>query len=161
MRKILVALDASEDRYKVANMVKQLVRDSQEETVVTLFHVAAPVPDLVRYRIRQLERDAGLDIDVDTLADRSAQAVLKPIESMLKDAGIRVEIDTVVGEAGREICLYADRGGYDLIVMGRRDLNRLQKALLGSVTEYVLRYARTPVLIVQYADDAKEVARAS
>lgn len=45
---------------------------------------------------------------------------------------------------------YAHRHGFDLIVMGRRgtSLARVERFLLGSTSDKVIRYARCPVLIV-------------
>lgn len=147
LRKILVALDGSDDRVKVGEAVRALA-EGRPGVEVTLLHVAPPIPDEVR---REVARLVGLDVDLDTLVDREAAAILKPVKEQLEEANIPTQIEIAVGEPGEEICRLAVRDHYDLIVMGRRGLSRLQEAFLGSVTEYVLRHSQKPVLIVQFS----------
>lgn len=150
MRKILVALDGSDDRVKVGEAVVALT-EGRPAVQVTLLHVNPPIPIGVRQEVARLDRQVGLDIDLDLLADRQAASVLRPVKERLEQAGVPVEIEIAVGRPGEEICRAANRGEYDLVVLGRRGLSRLQQAFLGSVTEYVLRNSRKPVLIVQFS----------
>lgn len=149
MRKVLVALDASDDRILVGNLVKD-VTSNRPNVTVTLLHVAPPVPADVRQKVERLDREVGLDVNIDTLVERQATDILRPVEEMLKEAGISVEIEVTVGDPGREICRIAKSGGYYMVIMGRRGLSRIKEAFLGSVTEYVLRNSEIPVLIVQF-----------
>ena len=60
-----------------------------------------------------------------------------------------VQFDVLFGDPGTEISEFAKRIGAELIVMpthGRSGLNRL---LLGSVAERVLRFAHCPVLVLK------------
>lgn len=52
-------------------------------------------------------------------------------------------------EPGEQIVAYAEEGGCDLIIMGWRGLGAL-RGILGSVSNYVLREAHMPVLIVKH-----------
>lgn len=45
-------------------------------------------------------------------------------------------------------------GGYDLIVMGSHGHSRIRRALLGSVSEKVLRVSPVPVLLMRAAKSA-------
>lgn len=159
MRKILVALDGSDDRVKVGEAVVALT-EGRPDVQVTLFHVNPPIPLEVRQEVARLDERIGLDINLDQLADRQAAAVLKPIKERLEQANVPAEIEIAVGDPGEEICRHASQGNYDLIVMGRRGLSRLQEAFLGSVTEYVLRNSKRPVLIVQFSQ-AEQKERAN
>ncbi|MCA9162564.1 MAG: universal stress protein [Planctomycetales bacterium] len=65
------------------------------------------------------------------------------------DANVGYEQRLVTGDAAEEIVRMAEAEGVDMIVMGthgRRGLNRL---LMGSVAEHVVRQARCPVLSVK------------
>ena len=53
------------------------------------------------------------------------------------------------GRAEEEIVELAEQLGAGLIVMGSRGHGRLRRALMGSVSEAVVRYAHCPVTIVR------------
>jgi nucleotide-binding universal stress UspA family protein len=65
---------------------------------------------------------------------------------VLNGKSIRYAVET--GDAARSIVSAAKRLRSDLIVMGAHGLGGIQKALIGSVTERVLRSTSTPVLAV-------------
>ena len=67
------------------------------------------------------------------------------------DAGIsteRVDSELVLGDPVTEILAAAERTDADLIVMGRRRAGGVRRAVLGSVTEGVLRRATRNVLVI-------------
>jgi len=50
--------------------------------------------------------------------------------------------------AGEGICRIAHDEKADLIVMGSRGVSTVKRALIGSVSEYVIRHSSIPTLIV-------------
>ena len=66
--------------------------------------------------------------------------------------GLEVVESIQAGQPHRAVCNYADEEGIDLIVIGSHGRSGVRRALLGSVTERVLRTTDTPVLVV----DARE-----
>lgn len=68
-------------------------------------------------------------------------------------AGIATETALRDGTPDRAIVEYADEEGIDLIVMGTHGRSGLERYLLGSVTERVVRRARTPVLTARMTPD--------
>ena len=52
------------------------------------------------------------------------------------------------GRADEEIILLAEEIGADLVVMGSRGLRGVRRALIGSVSDSVVRHAHCPVLVV-------------
>ena len=77
-----------------------------------------------------------------------AKEKLATIKQKGKEAG--VEINTVIkeGEAYEAINTLAQNSNVDLIVMGSHGKKRLQRLLMGSVTERTIGYAACPVLVV-------------
>lgn len=59
-----------------------------------------------------------------------------------------VRVQMVEGAVGREIIRAAGDLRADIVVMGARQLRRIERLLFGSVTEYVLVHTSCPVLIV-------------
>lgn len=59
-----------------------------------------------------------------------------------------VEVEMVEGAVGQEIVRAARDLRADLIVMGAREVGRIERLLFGSVVEHVLMHTTSPVLIV-------------
>lgn len=59
-----------------------------------------------------------------------------------------------IGNAGMEICEYADEIGAALIVIPSHGYHGVQRVLLGSVAERVLRHASCPTLVLRRNNDS-------
>jgi nucleotide-binding universal stress UspA family protein len=79
-------------------------------------------------------------------ADESARAVLADTEARL---GVDVEVRVIGGEPGSAICSLAGELGARGIVIGTRGRSGLGRALLGSVSDYVVRNAPCPVVVTR------------
>ena len=62
---------------------------------------------------------------------------------------ILFETEQLSGDPADEIIRDAKETGCDCIVIGRKGLGRLEKLLLGSVSEKVLKHSEIPVIIVK------------
>jgi nucleotide-binding universal stress UspA family protein len=60
----------------------------------------------------------------------------------------QVKIAVLPGVPGEQLCSYAKEKGADMIIVGVRPRGALEKVLIGSTTEAVLRNAPCPVLVV-------------
>lgn len=78
-----------------------------------------------------------------------SQAMLEAYGREARSLGLEVTATQLIGEAGREICRYAEDWNADLVVLGRRGLRGLEKLMLGSVSGYVVHRAHCAVLVVQ------------
>lgn len=88
-------------------------------------------------------------------ADRRAAADALLSETA-REAGLgSVEMRVLAGDAGTAICDAAEAEGVDVIVMGSRGRSGLRRAVLGSVSDHVVRHAPCSVLVTStHADDA-------
>ncbi|WP_253737925.1 universal stress protein [Halohasta salina] len=98
--------------------------------------------------------DAGAETIVGALKEQGEAAVESTVETA-EDAGVRTVSTIVSGSPHEEIVEHAASEGADLIVMGTHGRTGLDRYLLGSVTERVVRTAETPVLTVHPSDDAQ------
>lgn len=73
------------------------------------------------------------------------------------DPTIRVEHVLLEGDPAREIVGYSREIGIDLIVMGTHGRTGLERMLMGSVAEKVLRGASCSVLVVKMPGERKAV----
>jgi len=63
--------------------------------------------------------------------------------------GIKIDQKLESGDPAKVIVQTAEKGDYDLIVMGSRGLGMIGRFLLGSVSDHVTQYANRSVLIVK------------
>jgi len=98
---------------------------------------------------------ASLDVSsqsvLDSLEARATEAT-ESIAETAADVGVEVVTEVSVGSPHEQITDYADAVGADLIVMGTHGRTGLDRVLLGSVTERVVRGAPCPVLTVRAAE---------
>jgi nucleotide-binding universal stress UspA family protein len=71
------------------------------------------------------------------------------VERVRSAGGTVAQTHLRMGEAAREIVLLAEELGAGLIVMGSRGHGGIRRALMGSVSESVVRHAHCPVTIVR------------
>lgn len=79
----------------------------------------------------------------------AAWTVLDAMAAHLRARGVATSALLAEGEAASEITSAAHDGGYDLIVMATHGSGPLTRALVGSVTDRVIRTSEVPVLVIQ------------
>jgi nucleotide-binding universal stress UspA family protein len=84
---------------------------------------------------------------VDAL-EGQGQQIVDEAENRARGSGVDVTTDVIQGGPSRTILDYVDDRGVDLVVMGTRGERDVERLLLGSVTERIVRSAPIPVLAV-------------
>lgn len=141
MKNILVATDGSETSNKALMEARKLAECMGSK--VSIINVAS---DLVAHPYL-MNREYGIKTNEDLM--KLGKELLA--ESLKIFEGFTGVVDTIIksGDAGREIIAEAERGDYDLIVMGNRGLGAFSRVMLGSVSNKVLNHVEIPVLIVR------------
>jgi len=81
---------------------------------------------------------------------RAAKEMLEQQVRRVEEAGGTVnEKHLSEGRADEEIVILAEEIGAGLIIMGSRGQGRIRRALMGSVSDAVVRHAHCPVTIVR------------
>lgn len=100
------------------------------------------------------------EFDAMTLVNKleeSGERITETLRERAEAAGVeRVETEVVEGVPHRTILDYAADHDVDLIVMGTHGRTGLDRFLLGSVTERIVRKAEMPVLTVRGEDETDE-----
>ncbi len=78
-----------------------------------------------------------------------AKEILEEIGDTIKSAGSTVEVKTKIGHPGDEIIKYAEKIGADLIVVGSHGKSGLKRALLGSVSTFVVTHSQVTTIVVK------------
>lgn len=150
-RRILVPHDGSPFAELVLPHVIELAAPLQAE--VHLLEVI-PSPNPAVYSA-DLEAGAGVPIAVEAIDEAQEElrvqgrARLQEIAQQLADRGIHAVWTVADGDPAREIIKYESANDIDLVAMATHGRTGLSRALLGSVTDAVLRNGGRPVLVVR------------
>jgi len=81
--------------------------------------------------------------------DDEAEKVFKPIRSFFTKQGLKASFVAKVGPAADIIAAQAEKGGYDLLILGSHGHGAFTSLVTGSVTTKVLAKCGTPVLLIR------------
>jgi nucleotide-binding universal stress UspA family protein len=143
--KVLLAIDGSEEAALAAQAATELSQQTGSEVHVTF---VLPRPEeLIGHHYYSAEvRESVLE-----QARSEAQQFLDGRAEQLRSEGANVaEAHLRVGEPDKEIVRLSEEIGATLIVMGSRGLGAVRRALMGSVSDSVVRHAHCPVLVMRH-----------
>ena len=145
--KILLATDGSEE----AKLAFASAADLSEKTASELHVVYVGHVPLVSYESPGASTlDPDLQRRMHEGAEQEARTMLEELVRRVGQSGGEVaELHTRIGRPDAEIVGLADELGAGLIVLGSRGLGPLRRALMGSVSDSVVRHAHSPVLVVR------------
>jgi len=139
LSKLLVPVDFSEPAKKAIHYAKTFA--DQFGATITLIHAAEPLayppdfavvpllpPDAEEVRIQELQRQ---------------------LEALAHEVGGNTKALVLPGRAWQTIVDHAKADGTDIIVLSTHGYTGFKHALLGSVTEKIVRHAPCPVLVVR------------
>lgn len=141
-RKILVATDGSESVRKAVEAAIKLAKIS-EAKLYAVYVIASgghsvPIP-----------KDAGFERATLEYFRTEGKEATAYVEKSGEVAGIEVESIILEGNPAEEIVDFAEKNDIDLIVMGTLGRTGIQRFLLGSVAENVVRHSKKSVLVVR------------
>jgi nucleotide-binding universal stress UspA family protein len=135
--RILLATDGSEEAQLAATTAADLNKSTDSELYVVYVGELRPT-FLAQTEVEPAEYE------------REAQQQLDEQVRKVEEAGGTVkEAHLKLGRADEEIVDLADSLGIGLIVMGSRGRGRIRRALMGSISDSVVRHAHCPVTIVR------------
>ena len=138
--KVLLATDGSREGKLAATTAADLANSTGSELHVV--HVGeSPLiyhPERHAYRAEYEKHEKG-----------SQQLLEAEVERVEETGATVAQAHLRMGRADEEIVELAQSLGAGMIVMGSRGRGRLRRALMGSVSESVVRHAHCPVTIVR------------
>jgi nucleotide-binding universal stress UspA family protein len=140
LRRILAPLDGSELAEKALTRTAALAEAAQAR--LTLLQVVGPVmPELSSFEIVRLPEDD------ETLVGQ-AEDYLRATAAPLVRRGLEVQTRVVLGTPGEQIAAVA-AAGHDLVAMATHGRGGIERLMVGSVADHVLRTADVPVLLLR------------
>ncbi|WP_254839632.1 universal stress protein [Natronomonas marina] len=135
--RILLPTDGSDATNRAVEQAVGLARETGAELHVLFVVEDIPyAPEMMDDTVEKQLREIG-------------EEALEKIRERADEAGVEVVADIREGAPHTAILEYADEAGVDAIVMGTHGRSGLDRYLLGSVTERVVRTAEIPVLTVR------------
>jgi nucleotide-binding universal stress UspA family protein len=144
--KILLATDGSEEANLAASTASDLTRSTRSELHVVYTEPASYIFGVADWETYGTDSPSRLD----EAAEEEARTRLDEQTRTIREASGEIAgAHARVGFPDAEIVGLAGRLGAGLIVIGSRGLGPLKRALMGSVSESVVRHAHCPVLVVR------------
>lgn len=134
MERVLVGMDDSEPSRKALEFALE------QYPAATIRVVTVPETDSYTF---------GLDSSMADEAREDADEVLERAGTIADDYGRTIETERRFGNPAKTIVAIADDLDVDLIVVGSQGKSGIQRVLLGSVAETVVRRAPCPVTVVR------------
>lgn len=143
MYKILVTTDGSEQSIKTIEEAVKIALPLKAE--ITVLSVVEDVNSMIYASNIPKEVLDKVKKDQTSYYNEIAEKAKK----MVEEKGVKVTSLVKKGYPVDVICDIAEKGKYDLVVVGRRRLGKLQGFILGSVSNKVVQYAKTSVLVIK------------
>jgi len=142
---ILLATDGSDEAKQATQTAAELSKATGSEVHV-IYTLPTPA-ELIGHHFYSEETRESLIGG----AERDAETFLKEQAEQIKSAGGKVvETHLRSGSPDKEILRAAEALDIGLIVIGSRGLGAISRALMGSVSDSVVRHAHCPVLVVRH-----------
>ncbi|MDD2614681.1 MAG: universal stress protein [Methanosarcina sp.] len=139
-RNIVIATDGSENSQRAISCGVEIAKLSGA-TVHALYVVDTP-------SIISETWTAGKEM-VHELIIREGKKVLSKVKKIIEDSGVEVKEVLLEGYPSEEIINFAENNNMDLIVMGTLGKTGLERFLVGSVAENVVRNSKVPVMVIR------------
>jgi nucleotide-binding universal stress UspA family protein len=141
---ILLAVDGSDEAKQATQAATELSRETGSE--VHLVYVLPTPAQLIGHHLYSDEIRESLIGG----AERDAETFLKEqADKVGSDGGKVADTHLRSGDPDKEILRAAEALGVGLIVIGSRGLGAVSRALMGSVSDSVVRHAHCPVFVVR------------
>lgn len=138
-RRILVTTDGSEGSLGAVEHAQGLAEKFGSEVFILYVVDVSAGPQSVSEVVTESLREIGFE-------------VTEEIKEKLEATGIQADAFVEYGFPGKSILDFADERDIDLIIMSSHGRTGVDRFLLGSVTEKVLRNSKIPVLTVNYKE---------
>jgi nucleotide-binding universal stress UspA family protein len=142
--KILLATDGSEEARQATQAAAELSKETGSEV-----HIAYVLPSPSELRGHHLYSQEVMRSVLEQ-AEGEANSFLEEQAKQLGASGGKVgETHLRAGEPDKEIVKLSEELGVGTIVIGSRGLGAVRRALMGGVSESVVRHAHCPVFVVR------------
>ena len=142
-KKILVAFDGSIYAQRALNAACSLAKvHNSKLTVLYVIPYGSPLQ-------RHSPRLPKPDREYLEFLRKQAEMIMEGAREIVEKSGVEANLEVLEGHPVERICWYANEGGFDLVVVGKRGADAVEKLGMGSVSERVVRTCNQNVLVVK------------
>jgi nucleotide-binding universal stress UspA family protein len=138
--KLLVPVDGSENSLRA--LEEAIFLSKKLDAQITALHVMEKAPTVYIHPQKELE-------ELLKNYRKESERILERCQEIGKSNGIELNAAISEGDVASKIIQYAEKGRFDMIVMGHRGSGKFKEMVLGSVSEKVLHRTKCSVLIVR------------
>ncbi|WMJ78890.1 MULTISPECIES: universal stress protein [unclassified Sedimentibacter] len=156
MKKILVPVDGSNASISAVKKAIELGRQYNSEIKLLSVVKASEHRGTAKNENLWSAVDGSAIVNSAELEDKleskyieNSETLLKQIVTKLDFRGTKVETEVLTGDPFEKIIETAQKGYYDLIVMGNRGFSKIKRFFVGSVTQKVISESPCPVLVIR------------
>lgn len=143
-KKILVPVDGSKNSFVALKHAVAIARSFGSE--ISILYVSALSSQVPSY-----EQVKGAKIPANSSTDPAGFAKTIMTEALKHvPEGVPVQTYNEVGEPRIAITEFAQHNKCDMIVISSRGLGTIASLLIGSVSSYVVKHSKCPVLVAKY-----------
>lgn len=139
-RRLLVPVDFSDSSLRALRHAAKLAAESGGSLVIV--HVVPADYGLLGIGRKEFR-------DLDKLLQRQAAARLRALPGAQIRKNVPVDLEVRIGQPAEEIIAAANESKCDLIVISTRGITGLDRYLIGSVADRVVRFAPCPVILMR------------
>ncbi|KAL3654422.1 hypothetical protein CASFOL_004103 [Castilleja foliolosa] len=148
-KKVMVAIDESECSHYALEWALQNLRETLENSNLVIF-TTQPIADFgYLYASSFGAAPAELIRSVQENHKTIAESLLEKAKAICSQYGVAAKTYTEVGDPKEAICEAVEKHNIQLLVLGSHGRKVLQRAFLGSVSNYCVHNAKCPVLVVK------------
>lgn len=142
--KILLATDGSEEARQAAQAAAELSKVTSSE-----LHIVYVLPGPTELRGHHLYSQEVMRSVLEQAEDEAHSFLEEQAKQIGASGGKVAETHLRTGEPDKEIVRLSEELGVGTIVIGSRGLGAVRRALMGAVSESVVRHAHCPVFVVR------------
>ena len=144
MNRVLVATDGSEAADRAVEYAAGLAKREEANLVIANIIGGYGLPDKAMLRLTQSEQ-AWLKEFLESL---SAETLTKARERARLAGAPTVQLESRTGDVAKSLIEIAQEKAADVIVVGKRGASLVERLLLGSVSDKLVKLAPLPVIVV-------------
>jgi len=139
-KRIVIGVDGSANSLRAVDQSVQLAQQFSSELVIVY---------VVHIPVTSYSYDVLGSLSIFNKLEEEGKNTLAKCEETARSAGVPARTVLLSGDPAQGILDTAAKEGADLVIVGSRGTGTLERLLMGSVSERVVRFSKCPVLVVR------------